>query len=139
MNYNYHTHTFRCGHASGTEEEYIQRAIEGGIKHMGFSDHVPFIFPDGYDSGFRIPADQVSDYFTTISALRDKYKDQIEIHIGFEMEYYPEYFEQMLQNARDYGAEYLILGQHFIYNEHPDGFSSGTKNADPVKLKEYLF
>lgn len=138
MDYNYHTHTFRCGHASGTEEAYIQRAIEGGIIHMGFSDHAPFIFPDGHDSGFRIPVDQVADYFTTISALRNKYKDQITIHIGFEMEYYPEYFDQMLQNARDYGAEYLILGQHFIYNEHPNGFSSNTMNDDPVKLKEYV-
>ena len=38
---NYHTYTARCGHASGREEEYILRAIEGGIKILGFSDHIP--------------------------------------------------------------------------------------------------
>ena len=25
---NYHTHTFRCHHANGTEREYIEQAIE---------------------------------------------------------------------------------------------------------------
>lgn len=138
MNYNYHTHTFRCSHASGTEEEYIQRAIAGGIKHMGFSDHMPFVFPDGYESGFRVPVTQVEDYFKTLSALREKYKDQIDIHIGFEMEYYPKHFKDMLKKAREYGAEYLILGQHFIYNEHPDGINSTAKQDDIKNLQEYV-
>ena len=29
---NYHTHTWRCRHADGTEREYVERAIEGGLK-----------------------------------------------------------------------------------------------------------
>ena len=33
MNYNYHTRTYLCRHASGTPEEYVQRAIENGIKY----------------------------------------------------------------------------------------------------------
>ena len=35
---NYHTHTWRCRHADGTEREYVERAIEGGLKILGFSD-----------------------------------------------------------------------------------------------------
>lgn len=34
---NYHTHTWRCRHADGTEREYVERAIEGGLKILGFS------------------------------------------------------------------------------------------------------
>ena len=30
MDYNYHTHTSRCGHATGSDEEYVKRAIEQG-------------------------------------------------------------------------------------------------------------
>ena len=36
---NWHTHTSRCGHAVGTDEEYVQAAIQGGLKTLGFSDH----------------------------------------------------------------------------------------------------
>ena len=34
-----------------------------------------------------------------LDKLRDEYKNDIEIHIGWEMEYYPLHFEQMLKNA----------------------------------------
>ena len=35
---NYHTHTYRCHHADGTEREYVERAIENGLKIFGFSE-----------------------------------------------------------------------------------------------------
>ncbi len=122
MDYNYHTHTWRCLHATGTEEEYIIRAIENGIRYMGFSDHVPFCCFDGFEAiGTRVPIAQVNDYVGDLNVLREKYKDKIEISIGFEMEYYQNEFDSMLSDARKWGAEYLILGQHFYEPEHPNG------------------
>lgn len=138
MNYNYHTHTARCGHATGTEEEYILRAIEGGITHMGFSDHVPFNFPDGFRSSYRIPMEQAEDYFSTLRALREKYKDQIDLKIGFEMEYYPDYFPAMLDTARALGSEYLILGQHFVDTDQPPSLYVIKPSDDPAQLKAYV-
>ncbi len=138
MIYNYHTHTKRCGHASGEAEEYIKRAIECGIKHMGFSDHAPFIFPDGYESYFRVPIAEAKDYFTEISELREKYKEEIDIKIGFEMEYYPTHFKAMLKNAKDLGAEYLILGEHFIYEEHPNGIYITGPKESAEDLEDYV-
>ena len=38
---NYHTHTYRCGHAKGTEEEMVQAAINMNIEELGISDHIP--------------------------------------------------------------------------------------------------
>ena len=69
---NYHTHTWRCRHADGTEREYVERAIEGGLKILGFSDHSPYPFPDGYDSGMRMRLDQVEGYVDTVLALNKK-------------------------------------------------------------------
>lgn len=135
---NYHAHTYRCRHAEGTEREYIERAVAHGIKKMGFSDHIPFVFPDGFRSDYRVPPEQVEDYFATLRALREEYRDRIEIKIGFEMEYYPAYFDEMYENARRWGAEYLILGQHFTHNEHPNGFYCGWQTARECDLEEYV-
>lgn len=33
---NYHTHTWRCRHADGTEREYVERAIEAVLKFSVF-------------------------------------------------------------------------------------------------------
>lgn len=134
MDYNYHTHTARCGHASGEDEDYVRCAIEAGIKHLGFSDHAPFIFPDGFESNWRVPLSKADDYVKSISKLRENYSDKVEINIGFEMEYYEEYFEKMLNIARKHGAEYLILGQHFIYGEH----SRGIGSVGPTDSEEHL-
>lgn len=137
MKMNLHTHTLRCGHASGKEEEYILRAIENGIEVMGFSDHAPYIFPDGYSSDYRIPVNTAQDYFDTLNALRKKYKDKITIYIGFEMEYYPMYFDDMYKTVKSLGAEYLILGQHFIGNEHPNGRGVALIENTAETLAEY--
>ena len=33
---NYHMHTKRCMHASGSDEDYVLAAIEGGYEEIGF-------------------------------------------------------------------------------------------------------
>lgn len=40
--FNLHTHTFRCGHASGTDDQMVLSAIEAGFELLGFSDHMPY-------------------------------------------------------------------------------------------------
>ena len=138
MTYNYHTHTFRCHHASGTPEEYILRAITGGIKRMGFSDHIPLRFSDGFESKFRVCVDEGKAYCQEIKALAEKYRDQIEIKVGFEMEYYPALFDEMLKNALEYGAEYLILGQHFYAPENLGGQHTTKADENAEHLQEYV-
>ncbi len=138
MDYNYHTHTYRCNHATGDDEEYVLRAIDGGVKYMGFSDHAPFIFNGGFESNYRIQMNEVRSYFESIQSLREKYRDKIDIKIGFEMECYPTYFDEMLEVARNVGAEYLILGQHYLGDERPAGHPSTLATDDRELLRSYV-
>ena len=136
MRANYHTHTARCHHADGTPREYIEKAIKNGIKILGFSDHVPYPFSNGYHSGFRMEVSETEDYVTQIADLREQYKDKIEIHIGYEAEYYPKEFDRMLEQICQYECEYLLLGQHCLNNEY-DGVPAGGPYADADLLKTY--
>lgn len=111
MDYNFHTHTYRCHHAEGKEREYIDVAISAGIKDMGFSDHAPWIDPAlGTEREYVVLYEEVADYISTVRALREEYKDKITLHVGFEAEHLIVNSEEMIS----FGAEYLILGQHFI-------------------------
>ncbi len=138
MIYNFHTHTTRCHHATGSDEEYIKNAMEAGIKYLGFSDHAPVVFPDGYQLPYRVDIGEAQEYVDDLRFLREKYKDKIQISIGLEMEYYPAYFEEMLKNARNVGAEYLILGQHFILNEYPSGVGAIGPTSSAEHLRIYV-
>lgn len=133
---NYHTHTWRCNHASGTEEGYVKAAMQNGMKILGFSDHTPYFFEGDYYSNFRMKREQLPDYASTVRALREQYKDQIEIHLGVECEYYPKHFADTLALLRDNGVEYLLLGQHFIRNEY-DAPYSGVPTNQEEELKIY--
>lgn len=132
----WHNHTCRCNHAHGTEREYIGEAIRRGVQVIGFSDHSPYLFDDGYNSSFRMKREEAEGYFNTLRALRDEYRDRIDIRLGVEIEYYPKYFTRTVSWLKDLGLEYMIMGQHMIGNE-PGAFPSGRGTDDPDMLKRY--
>ncbi len=134
---NYHTHTFRCGHAKGSDEEYIKRAIEGGIKIMGFSDHAPINCVEGYHAWWRVQPEEAKEYIESLRKLREKYKDKIEIYIGFEMEYYPEYFDEMYRYVKELGAQYIILGEHYAGSEWDGSIHSNHPGHSDEELIKY--
>lgn len=138
IDYNYHTHTYLCSHATGKPEEYVKRAVDNGVKCMGFSDHIPCKLEGGFQSLYRVPMEKISEYIEIISDLKEKYKEELDIKIGFESEYYPEYFDMMKETAVLSGAEYLILGQHFLGPENlPESLYTNQKFTDEKYLKKY--
>ena len=139
MRCNYHNHTYRCGHACGTEEDYIRKAIAEGIYTLGFSDHTPYPLRDGYISYCRMGVDEIDDYCSTLVGLREKYKGYIDIRIGFETEYYPKYFASLLELYRPRPIEYIIYAGHFIGNEGDDGtFCAFDRTDDKSRMTAYV-
>lgn len=116
FDYNYHTHTFRCGHASGTDEDYVKKAIEGHYRILGFSDHV--IWPDYSQIGMRGSPSEAKGYFQSIRDLQGKYENKLQIWLGFECEWcgerYAAYYHDLLAKGQ---VDYLILGQHGFFKD----------------------
>lgn len=107
---NYHTHTKRCGHAYGEDEDYVLEALGYGIHDLGFSDHV--ILPGFSEPGMRGDYSLFNDYVNSIRSLQRKYKDQMNLYLGFEAESFPQffpYYKEILDNGL---IDYLILGNH---------------------------
>ncbi len=137
MRNNYHTHTFRCGHAIGQEEDMVLAAIDEGLDGIGFSEHVPLphyrwhlfcaipFIRSGRDilslgsamlrngPNMRLSMPKKKEHLDHVTSLKEKYADQISVYQGFEAEgfqnYFP-YYQKMLDNGE---IDYLILGHHF--------------------------
>ncbi len=109
----FHTHTYRCKHATGTPADYIAQAEKDGCLALGFSDHCPLPGKGvpGWDN-IRMAETEISDY---ISSVRDAGSSaSFPVYCGFECEYDPQ-FESWY---RDYlhaemNTDYLVLGQHW--------------------------
>lgn len=137
MKANYHTHTTRCHHASGTEREYVEAAISNGLKTLGFADHSPYPFPEDHSHHIRMRMHELEDYVNTVLSLKEEYRKDIDIHLGLEVEYFPTYFEQLRKEVADYPIEYFLLAQHYLGNSAKGDFYNGWKTEDPSKLIAY--
>lgn len=138
MKYNYHTHTARCNHASGTDRELAIAAYENGVRELGFSDHVPQIGFEGvFDSWFRMKPNETAEYFASIEALKEEFEGKMSILSGFEVEYYPRHFDALCEHIAPFCPDYLILGQHFVNNEY-DGVYVGAPGCDEENLFKYV-
>ena len=131
--FNYHTHTTRCKHATGTDREYIETAIEAGFQILGFSDHCPWVYKSDYVATMRMTPNEVDGYFHSLEDLRQEYKKDIQIFIGFESEYFPELMEGQDKLLSDFPVDYMILGQHFLGSDE-----YGMYVGMPVRSDELL-
>ena len=92
---NFHTHTNLCDGVNSPEEITIH-AISLGFKQLGFSGHIdPDIHMD------------IQEYIKIISSLKEKYKKNIDILLGIELDnmYDPKYSDFV---------EYTIGSTHFL-------------------------
>ena len=133
---NYHSHTFRCCHAYGTEKEYVEKALERKLRIFGFSDHTPQYFPGDYYSYIRMYPQELPAYCETVRNLQKEYAGRIQIPLGVESEYYPATWKEMLLRLQDAGIEYMILGQHWLDNEQ-NAHGSAAATADEALMKQY--
>lgn len=120
-----HNHTKLCNHAEGEIEEYIENAIKCNTKYFGFSDHAPMDF----DPKYRMTFQQMSGYENDVLNAKEKYKDSIEILLGYEVDYLQGHMDDRVLKAN---VDYLIGSVHFIDEwgfDNPE-FIGNYKNQD---------
>ncbi len=109
---NYHTHTYRCKHATQDVMSYCQSAVDQGLQVLGISDHTAL--PDNRWPHIRMNINELPDYCASIDTARTHFSDLL-ILKGAECEYAPEYdafFRDTLLGELKF--DYLIGAAHFF-------------------------
>ncbi|MBQ4506579.1 MAG: histidinol-phosphatase [Firmicutes bacterium] len=131
---NYHMHTYRCGHAVGTEREMALAASANGLRTAGFSDHSPF--PGVPASSVRMAPEEIGEYVENVLAMKEELKGKTDILLGFELEYFEPYFPKVMKMYEKYPVEYLLLGQHYL-GDDPYGHYVGRPCGE-AELTQYV-
>jgi len=123
MRVDLHNHTTRCNHATGSMEDYVEKAIDLKIDIYGFTDHAPMDFEPEY----RMNINDIEQYENEVLFLKEKYKHKINILLGYEVDFMKnqKYMEDKILNSN---VDYLIGSVHFLDTW---GFDN------PAFLKEY--
>ena len=136
MRVDLHNHTTLCNHASGTIEEYVQRAVELNIDYYGFSEHAPM---KNFDDGYRLTLDKKDFYENSVKEIKEKYKNDITVLLAYEIDFLNgDYVLDEIVNAK---VDYLIASVHYLDKwgfDNPE-FISEYKNKDIDKIWEEYF
>ena len=133
---NYHSHTPRCMHATGAEEDYVREAIRLGYEILGFADHTPWPYKSDFVASMRMRIGQLDGYIEAVRALERRYADRIRVHLGLECEAFPEFYPWLEEVREEKGIDYLILGNHYDTNDERGGGYFG-RCADGRRVRRY--
>lgn len=129
-----HNHTKLCNHAKGEMEDFVQEAIAKKIDIFGFSDHAPMNF----DPKYRMSFAQMLQYEAEILRLKSIYSSQIEILLGYEVDYLEGFMADEVVDAK---VDYLIGSVHFIKGwgfDNPE-FIGGYKDKNIDEIWQNYF
>jgi histidinol-phosphatase (PHP family) len=106
---NYHTHTFRCKHATGDVNDYAAAARAAGLRELGLSDHTPL--PDDWIGSIRMSMAELDGYTRAIEKASGP---DLRVLKGMECDlnpaYYAFYKDELLGRR---GYDYLVGALHF--------------------------
>lgn len=132
---NYHSHCDFCdGHAP--IEDFVKVAIEKGFSAYGVSSHSPLPEYIGHTGVLKFQA--VPAYLDEIERLKIKYRGQIELYAGMEIDYLDQehnpansYFQSLALDYRIGSVHFLKVGQNIAMDAdtRPESFI--------VHLREY--
>ena len=119
----WHTHSSLCRHAIGNLEDYIKAAISKKLSLIGLSAHFPYEFLSGIDhlkyQEYAMPLVDVEKYISTALILKKKYEKQIQVKIGFEVDYIKNQVEKHRAYLKPFFHEldYIIGSIHNLHTE----------------------
>lgn len=138
MKFDLHTHHERCGHAEAGIRQYIEAAIEGGLKVIGISDHSPYFGSkeDHAHPQIAMAKSEFPRYVAEVLRLKEEYRDKIEVLLGVESDFFPEHAETYRKVYEQYPFDYIIGSVH-----QSDGVSIFNRNrwkglTDEQKLEQ---
>jgi len=108
----YHWHTPLCQHASGPLAAYVERALELGLREVGFSDHNPL--PRGLGANVRMTEAELDGYVNCVLALQLQYRGQIAVRLGLEMDYVEGLEPYLTAQLARYPWDYVIGSVHYL-------------------------
>ncbi len=108
-----HLHTAFSPDSSTPPEEVIKRAVSLRMSDICITDHYD------YDVTYGNWAFDPDEYFEVLTPLKEKYKDDINVHIGIEVGMQPHLTGHFRELFRKYPFEYSIGSVHVLFGDDP--------------------
>jgi len=102
------------GDSKAAPEDMILAAIHKGLKGICFTDHIDWDYPGPTPFSFN-----GEEYFKTLMPLKEKYQEQLTIHIGVELGLQPHLKERYAAFAAEHEFDQVIGSSHVVHGFDP--------------------
>ncbi len=116
IKYNCHTHSNFCD-GIDTIEDMIKAAINCDMKAIGISSHGPLPF----ETEWNMKKERLEEYLNTVNELKKEYSKDIDVLVGLEIDYLPEYGLDYVGDELLNKLDYYIGSVHYL-GEFEDGY-----------------
>ncbi|MGB3221989.1 MAG: histidinol-phosphatase [Desulforhopalus sp.] len=108
-----HIHTRLCNHAKGEMEEYVQAGIKKGLKKLIFLEHMEEGIEQAQGKTW-LSEDDFDYYFSEGQSLQSRYQGKIEIGLGVECGFNPDYCNLLKARLEKRSWDQIGLSCHFL-------------------------
>lgn len=134
INFDYHMHT-KLSDGANTHEEMVLSAISKGFGEIGFSDHFCF----KYCVPWAVRAEGIAQLRDKVFEMKDKFRDKINILFGIEVDYFPEFENEIGEALQMFEFDYVIGSIHFLDEWNYDTDKSRNSEFTQDYLYEWYF
>ena len=113
----YHTHTYRCGHATGSMRDYVEHAISLGIDEIALTDHLWLYFEDDparRNPTFAMQEETYDEHFLEMLRTRDEFASRIHVRLSVEADFIEGREQQLLDILQRYPYDFVLGSVHFL-------------------------
>lgn len=134
----FHLHSSFSLDSETPMEKTVLSAIERGLKHICFTEHMDFDFPKEFldcEGTFEVNTDA---YLYELLRLKEKYRNQIQLHFGVELGLQPESSKKNTDYAKSYDFDFIIGSSHLCHGTDPYYPSFYEGRSEDEAYREYF-
>jgi histidinol-phosphatase (PHP family) len=111
-----HTHTARCGHAVGRDEEFVEAAIAQGLAAVAVTDHLPFYWlpRERHDRTLAMAPEELPRYVDAVLTLKEHHRGRIEVLLGIEADYVEGFEDALARELERYPFDVVLGSEHWL-------------------------
>lgn len=127
-----HVHTKYCHHAHGEMADYAEAALAVGLTRLTFLEHLEVGI--NYDEATWLSDTDFAQYRAEGEALREQYRERIEIGLGVEVGYNPRQVPAILAMLNRHRWDRVGISFHYyeIDGRHYNVVSRRKANLEPL-------
>ncbi|HVN75578.1 MAG TPA: histidinol-phosphatase HisJ family protein [Thermoanaerobaculaceae bacterium] len=111
-----HTHTARCGHATGRDDEFVEAAVACGLGAIAVTDHLPFYWlpREEHDLSLAMPPEELPRYVDAVLELKERNRGRIEVLLGIEADFVEGFEGELADQLARYPFDVVLGSEHWL-------------------------